>query len=600
MKKIFLLMLFLLALKSQDFYALTQEVIDLNYQLQNQTTPKALIQASKKKEKLMLKIAQAIAKKDALSLDLNSLNLAIENFKSGLLSIKQIQSPYSLALNTNELNLLLAKKSFLECIQNLAKKNHFFTTHTEIKGILHEAIESIQQYDLIDSKELSKSELESLQGKQNDFDIISGSYIEILKFLQSNIGLFLNESFLSNFDLSWILEKIKNILPSQFQNLAFAKGILSLAIFIAFFLLRHTIAHLLLYLIGTLSHFLENKAIQEQIKEQISTPILWIILLLSFNFSLGILLFPNPISPKLKIWIDACFIVSFSWLMILLFKGYGIAILGNIAQKNNVFRREIVNLLLKVIYSLIIIVTILVLLKNFGFNVSALIASLGIGGVAVAFAIKDMLANFFASVVLLFDNSFNQGDWIVCGDIEGTIIEIGLRRTMIRTFDNAILFVPNALLANGSIKNWNRRKSGRRIKFNIGITYSSTPEQIRACIRDIQNMLLNHPEIAKEEDKAPDPYELDLKGNIVSLDDLLGYKRNLFIVLEEFAGSSINILVYCFSKTTIWGEWLQVRQEIMLNIMDILKQHGLSFAFPSQSLYIEKIPPDEDKNPLKI
>lgn len=598
MKKIFLFLCLLLALKSQDFYALTQEVVDLNYQLQNQTASKALIQASKKKERLMLKIAQAIAKKDVLSSDLNSLNLAIENFKSGLLSVKQIQSPYSLAINTAELNLLLVKKSFFDCIQSLAKKNQFFTTRTEIKEMLSKAIESIQQYDFVDSKELSKSELESLQSKQNDLDVISGSYIEILKFLQTNIGLFLNESFLSNFDLSWILEKIKNILPSQFQQLAFAKGILSLAIFIVFFLLRHTIAHLLLYLISTLSHFLENKTIQEQIKEQISTPILWIILLLSFKISLGILLFPNPISPKFKIWVDACFIVSLSWLTILLFKGYGIAILGNIAQKNNVFRREIVNLLLKVIYFLILVITILVLLKNFGFNVSALIASLGIGGVAVAFAIKDMLANFFASVVLLFDNSFNQGDWIVCGDVEGTVIEIGLRRTMIRTFDNAMLFVPNSLLANGSVKNWNRRKSGRRIKFNIGLTYSSTPEQIRACIRDIQNMLLNHPGIAKEEDKRqmPSHYELDLKSNIVSLDDLLGYKRNLFIVLEEFAGSSINILVYCFSKTTVWGEWLNVRQEVMLNIMDILNQHNLSFAFPSQSLYIEKIAPNESKD----
>lgn len=602
MKKIFLFVFLLLTLKSQEFYTLTQEIVDLNYQLQNQTASKALIQASKKKEKLMLKIAQVIAKKEVPSSDLDALNLAIENFKSSLLSVKQIQTPYSLAINTAELNLLLVKKSFFECIQNLSKKNHFFTTHTEIEEMLSEVIDNIQQYDLIDTKNLTKDELESFQSKQNDLDVTSGSYIEILKFLQSNIGLFLNESFLSNFNLSWILEKIKNILPSQFKNLTIAKGILSLAIFIILFLLRHTIAHLLLYLISTLSHFLENKTIQEQIKKQISTPILWIILLLSLKISLTILLFPNPISPKLKIWVDACFIVSFSWLTILLFKGYGIAILGNIAQKNNVFRREIINLLLKVIYSLIIVIAILMLLKNFGFNVSALIASLGIGGVAVAFAIKDMLANFFASVVLLFDNSFNQGDWIVCGDIEGTVIEIGLRRTMIRTFDNAMLFVPNSLLANGSVKNWNRRKSGRRIKFNIGVTYSSTPDQIRACIRDIQNMLLNHPEIAKEEDgrQTLGHYELDLKGNIVSLDDLLGYKRNLFIVLEEFAGSSINILVYCFSKTTVWGEWLRVRQEIMLNIMDILNQHNLSFAFPSQSLYIEKIASDENKDSLKI
>nr|WP_249207960.1 mechanosensitive ion channel family protein [Helicobacter kayseriensis] len=291
-------------------------------------------------------------------------------------------------------------------------------------------------------------------------------------------------------------------------------------------------------------------------------------------------------------WVNACFILSLTWLIILLFKGYGTAILGGLAQRNNSFRREVINLLLKVTYFFIVVIAILVLLKNFGFNVSALIASLGIGGLAVAFAVKDVLANFFASVVLLFDNSFNQGDWIVCGDVEGTVVEIGLRRTTVRTFDNAMLFVPNSLLANGSVRNWNRRKRGRRIRFQVGLTYSSTPEQIKACIRDIQLMLLHHPQIAKADDeKQPlSHYELDLKSSIISLDDLLGYKSNLFVVLDEFAGSSINILVYCFSKTTNWGEWLDVRQDVMLKIMEILDKHNLSFAFPSQSLYIEKMP----------
>lgn len=591
MKKIFMLLCLFLGLKSQDLYTLTQEIIDLNYQLQNQTSSKAFIQASKKKQKLMQKIAQAIEQKEPISSDLDSLNLTIENFKSGFSSIKQIQSPYTLAINTAELNLLLAKKTFYESLQSLSKKNQFFTTHNEIKEMLAKSIEQLQEYDSLEIDHLSKEESASLQSKQNDLDVLTGSYIEIFNFLQSNIHLILKESFLTHLDLSWILSKIQDLLPAQMHHLVFAKGILSLVVFIAFFLPRRAIAHLLLYLIGTLSRFLENKAIQEVIKQQISTPILWIILLLSLKVSLWILLFPNPISPRFKVWMDASFIIASCWLTIVLFKGYGTAFLGNIAQKNNVFRREIINLLLKVIYSLILVITTLVLLKNFGFNVSALIASLGIGGVAVAFAIKDMLANFFASVVLLFDHSFNQGDWIVCGDIEGTVIEIGLRRTMIRTFDNAVLFVPNSLLANGSIRNWNRRKSGRRIRFNIGVTYSSTPEQIRACIYDIQTMLLNHPDIAKEEDNQQiSDHALDLKRNIVSLDDLLGYKRNLFIVLEEFAGSSINILVYCFSKTTIWGEWLLIRQDVMLKIMDILAKHNLNFAFPSQSLYIEKLP----------
>ena len=155
-----------------------------------------------------------------------------------------------------------------------------------------------------------------------------------------------------------------------------------------------------------------------------------------------------------------------------------------------------------------------------------------------------------------------------------------------------MLFVPNSLLANSSVRNWNRRKRGRRIRMQIGVTYDSTPDQIRACVQDIKTMLINHPQIAKDGDERPplSHYELDLKQNIVSLDDLLGYKSNLFVVLDEFADSSINILVYCFSTTVNWGEWLDVRQDVMLKIMDIIASHNLSFAFPSQSLYIEEMP----------
>lgn len=591
MKKICLFFCFLLSLlQSQDFYNLTQEIIQLNKQLQNPTSTKTLVELTQQKDKLMKQIAQSIAKKQFSSS--TDLEKAISTLDNALSNSQQIQNPYSLALNTLQLNTLLAKKELLECIETLAKKNHFFTTHSQVNHQILRTIEKLKSFEQLPTNELSPTELKDFQSAQAGFSIVLESYIEILNFLNSNIGLFLPENFWSNFSFSWMLEQATALLPEQIRHTVIIKIIFSCCLFALAFFLRYPLAHLLLKFISTLSRFLKSQDIQEQIKEQVSTPILWIILLLSFNLSLDILSYPLPVSPKLKIWLNACFIICLSWLAILFFKGYGTAILGGLAQKNNSFRREVINLLLKVLYFLIVVIAILVLLKNFGFNISALIASLGIGGLAVAFAVKDMLANFFASVVLLFDNSFNQGDWIVCGDIEGTIVELGLRRTTIRTFDNAMLFVPNSLLANGSVKNWNRRKQGRRIRFQVGVAYSSTPEQIRACIRDIQLMLFKHPDIAKEGDERQplSHYELDLKSSIVSLDDLLGYKSNLFVVLDEFAASSINILIYCFSKTTNWGEWLNVRQDVMLKIMDILDEHKLSFAFPSQSLYIEKMP----------
>ena len=230
----------------------------------------------------------------------------------------------------------------------------------------------------------------------------------------------------------------------------------------------------------------------------------------------------------------------------------------------------------------------MIVLSRLGFNVSAIIASLGIGGLAVALATKDILANFFASVMLLFDNSFSQGDWIVCGDIEGTVVEIGLRKTTIRTFDNALIFVPNSKLASDPIRNWNRRKLGRRIRMVLGVEYGSKISQLKKCVDDIKDMLIEHPDIATSEDMGS-RLTSRYRQNIVSVDDLAGYKSNLFVVIDELGDSSVNILVYCFSKTIVWGDFLAVKQDVILKIMQIVQNNGLSFAFPSQSLYIENL-----------
>ena len=129
---------------------------------------------------------------------------------------------------------------------------------------------------------------------------------------------------------------------------------------------------------------------------------------------------------------------------------------------------------------------------------------------------------------------------------------------------------------------------GRRIRMLIGIKYSATTEQIKKCIEEIRQMLLEHPGIAKGDDMGSKKASRYDRG-IVSIDDLAGYKSNLFVVVDEFADSSINILVYCFSKTIVWGEFLAVKEDVMMKIMDIVEANGLGFAFPSQSLYVEEV-----------
>lgn len=573
---------------AQDYQALIQEIVTLNAKNQNLASTQEILKLSAKKERIYKEIINSLTtQKPVFS---TTLQRTIENLE---LSLKtSTPSPQLLARNTLELHALLAQREMQNLAIAIYAKNSLFTTQSQISELIERSIQRLKSYTIIPTKGLTPAQEKELQAQIARFEIMSESYIEILSFMQTNVKLLTTQSVWSNINLPSLLAWIQRVLPESISSLMLAKSIVSISVFVILFFFRHLIAHLIIKLLSFFSKFLKNQEVQEKIKHDISKPILWFLIISSISISLAILAFPKPASPDFVMWVNASYIITLSWLAISLFKGYGIAILGSIAEKNNTFRREVINLLLKITYFLIILVAVLVLLKNFGFNISALIASLGIGGLAVAFAVKDMLANFFASVVLLFDNSFNQGDWIVCGDIEGTVVEMGLRRTTIRTFDNAMLFVPNSLLANSSVRNWNRRKRGRRIRMQIGVTYSSTPDQIRSCVKDIKTMLLNHPKIAKDTDERPplSHYELDLKQNIVSLDDLLGYKSNLFVVLDEFADSSINILVYCFSTTVNWGEWLDVRQDVMLKIMDIIASHNLSFAFPSQSLYIEEMP----------
>ena len=123
----------------------------------------------------------------------------------------------------------------------------------------------------------------------------------------------------------------------------------------------------------------------------------------------------------------------------------------------------------------------------------------------------------------------------------------------------------------------------------IGVEYGAAIDQLKKCVEDIKTMLVNHPDIATGEDMGSKTASAHYRQNIVSIDDLAGYKSNLFVVIDELGDSSVNILIYCFSKTIVWGDFLAVKQDVILKIMQIVQDNGLGFAFPSQSLYIENL-----------
>jgi MscS family membrane protein len=251
-------------------------------------------------------------------------------------------------------------------------------------------------------------------------------------------------------------------------------------------------------------------------------------------------------------------------------------------QRNKRIRDEVVNLGLKVMNGLVGLLALILILNMLDVNLTAILSGLGIGGVAVAFAAKDTLANFFGSVSILLSELFEQGDWIAIDDMEGTVVEIGLRATTIRTFDNALVAIPNIKLADNGIKNWSRRTMGRRIKMQIGVTYESEMENVKKAIAEIREMLQNHPGIATEKTEY---MSSERQMKLVSKEDLKGIKRMIMVYLDEFGSSSIDILVYCFSRSVVWNEWHEVKEDVMFKIADILKANNLEFAYPTMMIH---------------
>ncbi|PAF51626.1 mechanosensitive ion channel family protein [Helicobacter sp. 13S00477-4] len=584
-----------------DLYVILNQIDRINqaidtYNKDPQKMQEATLYAEQKNELMHEFTSKAISHKEKIGIDIKQNKSEQEKIKLNLQIAAQKNDVYSFALNQISLDSLRLDQNMYELIEKLRKKIDFFSQKNDVVKIISPYIlqfDKKEREKYLAPKELKETQKNILENSWKEYHIKLQTYKEILNYIEQNSQVILPQSAIMNIGMEWMLEKIDEIIPLNTNNLGIAKVILSFITLIILLGCRKIIARVVMKLVEFFVKFTRHNAqVQNKIRDDITTPISWFLLLWSFDISLDILYYPNLPTQKIEVWFGVAYIIFIAWFIISLLKGYGTAFITIIAQKSSDgFRKEVINLILKIVYFIVVVLALLIILKHLGFNISAIIASLGIGGLAVALAVKDMLANFFASVMLLFDNSFSQGDWIVCGDIEGTVVEMGLRRTTVRTFDNALLFVPNSELANKSIRNWNRRKVGRRIKMSLGLTYGSSREALQKCVQQIREMLNNNPNISKDSDEKENiDYQVVFKKDIISIDDYMGYKNTLFVFIDEFAPSSINLLIYCFSKTVAWGEFLKVKEEVMLEMMKIIESNGLSFAFPSQSLYIESLP----------
>ncbi len=218
----------------------------------------------------------------------------------------------------------------------------------------------------------------------------------------------------------------------------------------------------------------------------------------------------------------------------------------------------------KLLRLVVFILTGLVLMQNLGYSISGILAFGGIGGLAVGFAAKDLLANFFGGLMIYLDRPFKVGDWVRSPDknIEGVVEQIGWRLTIIRTFDQRPLYVPNATFNNISVENPSRM-THRRIFEYVGVRYDDA-RVVKTIVDRIRQMLIEHPEI----------------------DD----SQTLFVQLNRFGPSSLDIMVYTFTHTTNWGHYLAVREDVLLKIIDIIDDEGAEIAFPTSTIHLHQAP----------
>lgn len=211
-----------------------------------------------------------------------------------------------------------------------------------------------------------------------------------------------------------------------------------------------------------------------------------------------------------------------------------------------------------------LVVTGALVMRLWGIDIGGVLAGIGVLGAAIAFVLQDLLRNVVAGFTNSNENRFTVGDWIkVEGLVDGTVVRTALRSTTIRAFDLSVVHIPNQDLANRPLINMTRRPY-RRISWQIDLTYGSSLEQLAGVCREIDSQIASNEDFI-ETDDAP-----------------------RFVRVDEFGPSSIKLLVYCFANTRSWGEYLEIKERLALEIKRIVEDQGAAFAFPSRSIYVER------------
>ncbi len=260
--------------------------------------------------------------------------------------------------------------------------------------------------------------------------------------------------------------------------------------------------------------------------------------------------------------IAICFfaIVAGVWTAFRLIDLLGKFLTGKARKTDTRFDDLLVPLVTRSLKAFAVCIGIVAFAETFSFSIAGLLGGMGIGGVALAFAAKDTVANVFGSLTVLADRPFEIGDWIVSDKVEGSVETVGIRSTRVRTFYNSLVTVPNHILTTAVLDNMGKRRY-RRIKTYLGLQYDTPTEHIDAFCEGIRELLRRHPYTRK------DYYH---------------------VYLNRFSDSSLDVLLYCFLECPDWSVELRERHRLFIDIINLAKRLNVSFAFPTQTLHMHQ------------
>lgn len=229
----------------------------------------------------------------------------------------------------------------------------------------------------------------------------------------------------------------------------------------------------------------------------------------------------------------------------------------------------VVDWMIKALQIILIILGFGAVADQWGIAIAPLIAGLGVFGIAVGLGAQDLFKNLISGLLIISEKRFVPGEWIKAdGVVEGTVEKINFRSTLVRRFDKSPVYVPNSALSDAAVTNFSRM-THRRIKWVIGVEYRTTVDQLKYIRDEIEAWLWNDDRFAKPPEAA------------------------LFVRVDNFNASSIDYLIYAFTHTKDWGEWLAIKEEFAVAVMEIIERAGTGFAFPSQTIYLQETDPPE-------